>query len=111
MNFLTNLLLPKTQTTSKSTGLPPLKRNSRGIHLKSAQEIEKMRHSGKIVATVLKEIASIVKPGMTTAYLDEYAEQRIRELGCTHIFLCYFCFPCSFFDCVFIYFVLVIPSA
>ncbi len=76
MKFLTNLLLPK--TTTKSSGLPPLKRNPRGIHLKSAPEIEKMRQSGKIVATVLKEIASLVKPGMTTADLDEYAENRIR---------------------------------
>ncbi len=111
MNFLTNLLLPKTQTTSKSTGLPPLKRNSRGIHLKSAQEIEKMRHSGKIVATVLKEIASIVKPGMTTAYLDEYAEQRIRELGATPSFKGYYGFPGSICACLNHEVVHGIPSA
>ena len=111
MNFLTNLLLPKTQTTSKSIGLPPLKRNPRGIHLKSAQEIEKMRHSGKIVATVLKKIASFVKPGMTTAYLDEYAEQRIRELGATPSFKGYYGFPGSICVCLNHEVVHGIPSA
>jgi methionyl aminopeptidase len=46
MNLITNLLFPKTKTTtaSKSTrGLPALNNNRRGIHLKSAAEIEKMR--------------------------------------------------------------------
>lgn len=100
MNFLTNLLLPKTTTTNKSSGLPPLKRDPRGIHLKSATELEKMRYSGKIVATVLKEIASLVKPGMTTADLDEYAENRIRELGATPSFKGYYGFPASICACL-----------
>ena len=70
MNIITDLLFPKSKTKSddsKSNGLPVLDRNPRGIHIKSAPEIEKMRRSGKIVATVLKEIQSITKPGMTTA--------------------------------------------
>ena len=100
MNFLTNLLLPKTQSSAKSTGLPPLKRNPRDIHIKSAPEIEKMRRSGKIVATVLKEITSLVKPGMTTAELDEYAETRIRELGATPSFKGYYGFPASICICL-----------
>ena len=45
-----------------------------------------MRQSGKIVATVLKEISELVKPGMTTADLDVYAEKRIREMGATPSF-------------------------
>jgi methionyl aminopeptidase len=40
-----------------------------------------MRRSGRIVATVLKEIMDLAKPGMTTADLDAYAEQRIRAMG------------------------------
>ncbi|MEM9274359.1 MAG: type I methionyl aminopeptidase [Cyanobacteria bacterium P01_F01_bin.143] len=100
MNFLTNLLSPKTKSATKSTGLPPLKRDSRGIYLKSAPEIEKMRHSGKIVATVLKEISSLVKPGMTTAEIDEYAESRIRELGATPSFKGYYGFPGSICICL-----------
>ena len=98
MNILTNLLFPKAKQKSDAdpaNGLPALNRNPRGIQIKSAPEIEKMRHSGKIVATVLKEIEQIVKPGMTTADLDEYAEQRIREMGATPSFKGYYGFPAS----------------
>lgn len=97
MNIITDLIFPKSKKTSSenSNGLPALNRNPRGIHIKSAPEILKMRQSAKIVATVLKEIESITKPGMTTADLDEYAEQRIRELGATPSFKGYYGFPAS----------------
>jgi methionyl aminopeptidase len=73
MNILTNLL----SQTPKPT---PVKKR-RGIEIKSPREIDIMRQSAKIVATVLKEISELVKPGMTTADLDAYAEKRIREMG------------------------------
>ena len=98
MNILTDLFFPKSKNksdSSNSNGLPALNRNPRGIHIKSAPEIEKMRRSAKIVATVLKEIQEITKPGMTTADLDEYAEQRIREMGATPSFKGYYGFPAS----------------
>ncbi len=98
MNIITNLLFPKSKNksnTQTSNGLPVLDKNPRGIHIKSAPEIEKMRRSARIVATVLKEIQSITKPGMTTADLDEYAEQRIREMGATPSFKGYYGFPAS----------------
>jgi methionyl aminopeptidase len=97
MNILTNLLFPKSQKSDSDTanGLPVLNRNPRGIVIKSAPEIEKMRHSGKIVATVLKEIQALTQPGMTTADLDTYAEERIRELGATPSFKGYYGFPAS----------------
>lgn len=91
MNIITDLLFSK----QKLIGLPVLNRNPRGIHLKSPPEIEKMRHAAKIVATVLKEIEVMVKPGMTTADLDEYAEQRIHDLGATPSFKGYYGFPGS----------------
>ena len=98
MNIITDLLFPKSKKKSDSKtadGLPILNRNPRGIHIKSPPEIEKMRRSAKIVATVLKEIQEITKPGMTTADLDEYAEQRIREMGATPSFKGYYGFPAS----------------
>ena len=96
MNFLTDLLLPKLKSAGKMTdALPPLAQGVKGIKIKSAPEIAKMRESSLIVATVLKEIAAMVKPGMTTADLDEYAEARIREMGATPSFKGYYGFPGS----------------
>ena len=97
MNIITDLLFPKSKKASdtESNGLPALNRNPRRIHIKSAPEIEKMRRSARIVATVLKEIEEITKPGMTTADLDEYAEKRIREMGATPSFKGYYGFPAS----------------
>lgn len=71
------------------------KKRRQGIEIKSAQEIEIMRQSGRIVATVLKEISSLVEPGMTTGDLDAYAEKRIREMDATPSFKGYHGFPGS----------------
>ncbi|WP_267382767.1 type I methionyl aminopeptidase [Cyanobacterium sp. uoEpiScrs1] len=65
------------------------------IETKSLQEIAIMRKSSQIVATVLKEIEMIVKPGMTTEHLDRYAERRIKEMGATPSFKGYHGFPAS----------------
>jgi methionyl aminopeptidase len=87
MNFLTNLI-PKTQE-------PRVKKRGRQIEIKTPQEIEIMRQSARIVATVLKEISELVQPGMTTADLDAHAEKRIREMGATPSFKGYHGFPSS----------------
>lgn len=99
MNILTNIFTPKTPSDSQpqqqTTGLPRAKKSKRAPEIKSPPEIEIMRTSAKIVATVLKEISEIVKPGMTTADLDAYAEGRIREMGATPSFKGYYGFPGS----------------
>lgn len=74
MNLLGELL-------SQSPQSSPAKKQRRGIEIKSQREIAIMRQAGQIVARVLKEISELVKPGMTTADLDAYAEKRIREMG------------------------------
>jgi len=51
------------------------------VALKSPREIETMRRSGQITAAVLTELLKAVRPGMSTADLDEIAERRIREQG------------------------------
>jgi len=75
MNLFAELLV-----SAKPQAGPRIRQNRRGVELKSAREITIMRQSGRIVATVLKEIMWLVKPGMTTADLDAYAEQRIRSM-------------------------------
>lgn len=88
MNILSNLLSQPAQP-------PRAKKQRRGIEIKSPREIEIMRQSAKIVATVLKEISELVQPGMTTADLDAHAEKRIREMGATPSFKGYHGFPAS----------------
>ncbi len=102
MNILTDLFSTssKTENASKTSkkqpiGLPRPQKSQRGIELKSPQEIEIMRQSGRIVATVLKEISLMVEPGMTTADIDAYAERRIREMEATPSFKGYYGFPAS----------------
>lgn len=89
MNILSNLL-PQQPAQSQRQ-----KKQRRGIEIKSPREIEIMRQSAKIVATVLKEISEMVQPGMTTADLDAYAEKRIREMDATPSFKGYHGFPAS----------------
>ena len=89
MNIFSNLLAQPAQKTRTN------KRPRRTIELKSKREIEIMRRSSEIVATVLKEIAEIVEPGMTTADLDAHAEKRIREMGAVPSFKGYHGFPAS----------------
>jgi methionyl aminopeptidase len=104
MNILANLFAShtsdRTQPQQQSTGLPRQKKSRRGIEIKSPQEIEIMRTSAKIVATVLQEISQMVQPGMTTADLDAYAERRIREMGATPSFKGYYGFPASICSCL-----------
>ena len=93
MNILKNLL--PSQSAKQPANPPRPKRQRRGVEIKSQREIEIMRQSARIVATVLKEISQMVQPGMTTADLDAYAEKRIREMGATPSFKGYHGFPAS----------------
>jgi methionyl aminopeptidase len=51
------------------------------ILLKARQEIEQMRAASTIVATILEEVASRVRPGVTTAELDALAEELTLAKG------------------------------
>jgi len=57
-----------------------------GIELKSPEEIEVMSRAAKIVAEVLEALRARVKPGVTTAELDRFAERFILERGGTPAF-------------------------
>jgi methionyl aminopeptidase len=64
------------------------------IVCKSAAEIERMRHSGRIVRQVLDEVRSMVGPGVTTMDLERAAEKKIAELGAKPAFKGYYDYPC-----------------
>lgn len=53
------------------------------IIIKTPEEIEKMRAAGKILAGVHKRLREIIKPGITTKYIDEVADEIIEAAGAT----------------------------
>ena len=87
-------LLATTQAPS-ATATGPRIQKRRGVEIKSAREIKIMREASRIVATVLREVMSMVEPGQTTGELDAFAEKRIREMGATPSFKGYHGFPAS----------------
>ena len=54
---------------------------------KSAREIDLMRHAGAIVAEVLALVESELRPGVTTAHLDELgvSHEGVKDIGAGHI--------------------------
>ncbi|WP_019498696.1 type I methionyl aminopeptidase [Pseudanabaena sp. PCC 6802] len=97
MNILSALRSQSSQSKQdkSATATQSGPRPSKGIELKSKREVDLMRESSAIVATVLKEISEIIEPGMTTLDLDAYAEKRIREMGAVPSFKGYHGFPAS----------------
>jgi len=51
------------------------------IVIKSQRELDKMRRAGEIVALVLKRMAELIEPGITTIELDREAEKIITREG------------------------------
>lgn len=51
------------------------------IVLKSAREIERMKKAGELLASVHKEIAKMIKPGITTWEIEEFVEQYLEKHG------------------------------
>jgi methionyl aminopeptidase len=65
------------------------------IVCRSAAELEKMRAAGRLVGDVLAELSALVAPGVTTATLDEIAEDRIRRAGAVPAFKGYHGYPAT----------------
>jgi len=57
--------------------------------------INLMKKSSRIVATVLRDINDLIKPGMSTKDLDDFAEKRIKSFGAVPSFKGYHGFPSS----------------
>lgn len=55
----------------------------------SEENISLIKEGGLLLGEILEELANMVAPGVTTLQLDEYAEQRIRQVGGEPSFLGY----------------------
>lgn len=51
------------------------------IQRKSQREIQLMAEAGKLLADIHKEIAKMIKPGITTTEIDQFAEKYMRDRG------------------------------
>lgn len=65
------------------------------MQLKSADDLARMRDAGRVVRTVLDEVAGAAVAGVSTAELDRLAEARTRELGAVPAFKGYLGYPAS----------------
>ena len=65
------------------------------ISLKNPDQIGKMRVAGALLYEVLQKLREAVKPGVSTAALDVYAEQLIRKNHAIPSFLHYEGYPAT----------------
>lgn len=65
------------------------------IILKTDSELEYMKRAGKVVGDTLAKLEEVIKPGITTAYLDKIAEEYIVKSGGKPSFKGYYGFPAS----------------
>lgn len=65
------------------------------IIIKSDQEIDLMRESGKVTGFILKELENFIRPGISTDDIDKFVEDTIRKNGMIPSFKGYGGFPAS----------------
>jgi methionyl aminopeptidase len=65
------------------------------IAIRSPKELDLLREANRIVADVLKRVAEMVRPGVSTAELDQEAEELIRAMEATPSFKGYKGYPSS----------------
>ena len=65
------------------------------IIIKSDQEVDLMRESGKVTGFILKELENFIKPGISTADINGFVEDTIRKIGMIPTFKGYCGFPAS----------------
>lgn len=49
--------------------------------VKSRKDIETIREGGKIISAILRDVAALAKPGVSTLEMDSFAEDKIRKAG------------------------------
>lgn len=65
------------------------------VSIKTAREIELMRHAGHLLEQVHDELAKMIRPGISTLEIDRAGEKMIRQMGCIPNFLNYNGYPAS----------------
>ncbi len=63
--------------------------------LNSSQEIEMLKSSGRILSNLFKALKKLIKPGVSTKYLDEFSYNFIKKHGAEPAFLGYRGYPAS----------------
>lgn len=63
------------------------------LYIKTDEEIGLLRESNMLVSRTLAKLASLIRPGITTLYLDKIAETFIRDHGAVPAFKGYGGFP------------------
>jgi methionyl aminopeptidase len=53
------------------------------ITLKTKEQIEKMKKAGELLASCHREIAGMIKPGITPLEIDEFVEEYLKKHGAT----------------------------
>ncbi len=64
------------------------------IVLKNERDLEAMRPACAVAAAVLDEVATFIRPGVTTREIDNFAAERIKAYGAKSAFLGYRKYPC-----------------
>lgn len=65
------------------------------IELKTADELERMRRAGAVVAKLLEHVSALVRPGLKTKALDQEARAWLKREGAQPAFLGYRGFPAA----------------
>ena len=61
--------------------------------IRTAEELNKMRRAGRVVAEIIEKTAAAIRPGVTTADLDKVARDVLESRGARSNFLNYHGFP------------------
>jgi methionyl aminopeptidase len=73
------------------------------IIVKTPEELDRMRASGRLAARIRDELARVMAPGVTTGELDAYAREMMAKAGARSAFFGYRGFPghiCTSINCV-----------
>ena len=63
------------------------------IPVRNPNEISKLRKAGEVSARILMELQSIIRPGITTKAIDDYAAELFRREKCGNAFFGYSGYP------------------